>query len=128
MEYALSTSVNPSRSGSISPSSSTYDAGRQVTLISSPASGYRFDHWGGDASGTSTSMTLTMDWNRSVVAYFGSMIVITHPLPFLLSILHRHLDPSFKSLWLFCHSPSDRANELLHFLEHLLLGRTQARI
>ena len=71
--YTLSTSVSPSGSGSVSPSSGTYDEGTQVTLTASPASGYTFDHWGGDASGTSSSTTITMNSNKSVIAYFAGI-------------------------------------------------------
>jgi uncharacterized repeat protein (TIGR02543 family) len=70
-KYTLTTSVNPPGSGSVSPSSGTYSAGTSVTLIATPASGYVFNHWGGDASGTSTSITITMDSNKDVVAYFA---------------------------------------------------------
>ncbi len=35
-----------------------------------PATGYVFDYWSGDASGTSISTTLNMESSRSVTAYF----------------------------------------------------------
>lgn len=68
--YILTTSVSPSGAGSISPSGGEYESGVQVTLTASPARGYSFDHWSGSASGTSPTVTITMDSNRSVAANF----------------------------------------------------------
>ena len=68
--YTLTTSVDPTEGGSISPSSGTYDVGTSVILTAIPASGYRFDHWSGDASGNDTSVTITMNANKSVTAIF----------------------------------------------------------
>jgi WD40 repeat protein len=78
--YTLSTSVTPSGSGTVSPSSGSYTAGTQVTLTAYPASDYVFDYWSGDASGSNSSVTITMDSNKSVVAHFktaSSVIIIT---------------------------------------------------
>lgn len=66
----LSTSVSPSSSGSITPGSGSYKDGSTVTLTAQPASGYVFDHWAGDASGTSPTTTITMNSDKSVTAYF----------------------------------------------------------
>jgi len=68
--YTLTTSVSPAGSGSVSPSSGTYLSGTNVSLTATPASGWRFDHWGGNASGTSNPITITMNSNKSVTAYF----------------------------------------------------------
>lgn len=78
-QYTLSTSISPSGAGSISPSSGSYESGTQVTLYANAYSGYKFDHWGGDASGSSPTITITMDKNKSVVAYFTT--VETPPSP-----------------------------------------------
>jgi len=68
--YTLVTSVKPSGAGSVSPSGGQYEPGIQVTLTATPASGYVFDHWSGDASGTSLTTTVTMDSDKSVGAHF----------------------------------------------------------
>jgi hypothetical protein len=78
-QYTLSTSVSPSGAGSISPSSGSYESGTAVTLNAIANSGYKFDHWGGDASGSSPTITITMNKNKSVVAYFTE--VETPPEP-----------------------------------------------
>jgi uncharacterized repeat protein (TIGR02543 family) len=74
-QYALSTSVIPSGSGTIAPASDTFDAGTNVTLTASPASGYAFDYWSGDATGTSNSVTITIDSEKSVTAHFKAVFV-----------------------------------------------------
>jgi len=74
--YTLSVSVSPSGAGSVSPSSGEYEEGTQVTLTAVPASGYTVDHWGGDASGSSTTITITMDSDKSVIAHFKAVDVI----------------------------------------------------
>jgi hypothetical protein len=68
--YTLTTSVSPTGGGSVSPSRGTYDEGTDVVLTAIPASGYLFDHWSGDVSGNDTSVTITMNANKSVIATF----------------------------------------------------------
>ena len=67
--YTLTTSS--SGSGTVTPASGSYDDGARVTLIASPTSGWQFSHWGGDASGTSTSLTITMNSNKNITAHFS---------------------------------------------------------
>ena len=73
--YELTTNVEPSGSGSVGldPSVGTYDEGTDVTVTANPASGYEFDHWSGDATGTSATTTVTMDSDKSVTAHFTSI-------------------------------------------------------
>ncbi|MGB5924807.1 MAG: hypothetical protein WBH01_01755 [Dehalococcoidia bacterium] len=68
--YTLTTSVSPSGGGSVSPAGGTYAAGSQVTLTAMPASGYSFNNWGGDASGSQNPITIIMNSNKSITAYF----------------------------------------------------------
>ena len=49
--YTLSTLSSPIAGGSVSPSGGSYVDKTEVTLMAAPAAGYRFDHWGGNASG-----------------------------------------------------------------------------
>lgn len=70
IRYTLSTSVIPPESGSISPSSGTFDAGIQVTLTATPASGYQFASWSGDAAGIAPAVTITMNSDKKFVATF----------------------------------------------------------
>lgn len=75
--YTLSISVSPSGAGSVSPSSGQYEPGAQMTLTATPASGYTFDYWDGDASGSSAIITIIMDSNKSVIAHFKIVDIIS---------------------------------------------------
>ena len=68
--YTLITRVDPAGAGSISPSGGQYEPGMQVTLIATPASDYTFDYWEGSASGTSPTITIIVDSDKSVIAHF----------------------------------------------------------
>jgi len=68
--YTLSVSVNPPQAGSVSPAGGEYESGKQVTLTASPDSGYTFDYWYGAASGSSNTVTITMDSDKTITAYF----------------------------------------------------------
>jgi uncharacterized repeat protein (TIGR02543 family) len=73
-QYLLTTSVSPQDGGSIgtSPTSADgyYAAGASVQLTATASGGYIFSGWGGSATGTATSKTLTMSAPRSVSANF----------------------------------------------------------
>ncbi|NOZ60971.1 MAG: hypothetical protein GXO74_04765, partial [Calditrichaeota bacterium] len=73
--YSLNVSVDPSNGGSVSksPDKSSYSYGEQVTLTASPATGFSFDRWSGDASGTSRTVTITMNGNKNVTAQFAAV-------------------------------------------------------
>ena len=68
--YTLSVIANPLGAGWVSPSGGEYESGAQVTLIANPASGYAFDHWSGSASGTTSTITVTMDSDATLTAHF----------------------------------------------------------
>jgi hypothetical protein len=69
-QYTLSIAVSPDGGGTVSPAASVYDAGSVVTLTATPAEGYKFDHWEGDAAGTTATIVLNLASNRSVTAVF----------------------------------------------------------
>jgi len=68
--HDLTISVNGQ--GTTNPSAGTYeyDSGTEITITASPASGWKFDHWSGDASDTSPTIVITMDCDKDVTAYF----------------------------------------------------------
>jgi len=74
--FKLTTKTDPPEGGTINvqPSSDdlTYEAGATVTLFANPASGYVFDRWSGDVSGTSKTASVTMNSDKSVTAHFAS--------------------------------------------------------
>jgi len=67
-EWQLTTSIEGQ--GAISPSSGTYPDGEVITLTALPESGWDFDHWGVQASGSANPITVTMDADKTVSAYF----------------------------------------------------------
>ena len=73
--YTLSVSVDPVAGGSVSAvPGAPYYYGTVVTLTASANPGYSFDHWSGDASGTSPVTTVTMTADKSVVAHFSQNV------------------------------------------------------
>jgi hypothetical protein len=77
--YTLSISISPSDGGTISPAGGQYSSGTQITLTATPAAGYTFGQWGGSASGSSSTTTITMNSDKNVIANFIS--VTSPPLP-----------------------------------------------
>jgi trimeric autotransporter adhesin len=49
---------------------SGYAIGTEVRVTATPAKGYRFDHWGGDLSGSANPTTMVMDSPKDVTAIF----------------------------------------------------------
>jgi hypothetical protein len=73
-KYTLTTYVNPSGAGSVSPSSGSYDADAYADLTATAASGYTFSSWSGTAAGDTTSGNtahIYMNANRSITANFA---------------------------------------------------------
>ena len=56
-----------------SPDQASYQAGTVVLLTASPASGYQFTGWSGNASGTQNPLSVTMDGSKSITANFAAI-------------------------------------------------------
>jgi uncharacterized repeat protein (TIGR02543 family) len=67
-EYNLT--VNVVGQGSVQPNGGTFVEGTTVTLTATPASGWVFAGWSGDASGTSISASVLMNADKMVTATF----------------------------------------------------------
>jgi M6 family metalloprotease-like protein/uncharacterized repeat protein (TIGR02543 family) len=52
------------------PGTSQHDYGTQVQVTATADSGYQFSGWTGDASGTTSPITITMDSDKSITASF----------------------------------------------------------
>jgi uncharacterized repeat protein (TIGR02543 family) len=63
-------SVTPGTGGTVSTSGGNYDEGTSVTITATPNNGYAFTGWSGNATGTNTSLTVTINGNTSVTANF----------------------------------------------------------
>jgi hypothetical protein len=48
----------------------TYSREAEAVIIAEAEKGWVFDHWGGDASGTSPSMSVVMDRDKTIIAFF----------------------------------------------------------
>jgi len=77
VEYTLSVEANPPGGGKVSPSGGTYEEDKRVKLTATEASDYTFVRWGGDASGTSNPVTIVMDSDKSVTAYFQVLYTLS---------------------------------------------------
>ena len=55
------------------PTNGTYDNGTVVGLTATPAAGYQFDGWSGDATGTTNPLSITMDADKTVTAIFSQI-------------------------------------------------------
>ncbi|WP_081671058.1 DUF6055 domain-containing protein [Sporocytophaga myxococcoides] len=73
--YTLSVSVVGS--GTVTPTSGTYDEGTTVILSAKPASGYLFTGWSGNASGTTNPLSVIMDANKTITATFTAIPIQT---------------------------------------------------
>ena len=69
-EFILDVRVNPPNSGTVFPSEGTFKDGSTITLNAAPNVEYVFSNWSGDASGSNTSVNVTIDDNKNVVANF----------------------------------------------------------
>ncbi|MFA6506699.1 MAG: hypothetical protein WCT14_11395 [Treponemataceae bacterium] len=69
---ALTLAVSPVGSGTItpSPSGSSFTTGSTVTLTPTPATGYAFDYWTGDLTGSSNPGSVVMSAAKSITAVF----------------------------------------------------------
>lgn len=68
--------------GSVSknPDQPTYNNGSTVVLTATPAAGYIFSSWSGDASGSTNPLTVTMNSNKNITANFTAIPPNTYTL------------------------------------------------
>ena len=87
-QYQLTLSASPAEGGSLTAAPASpdgyYASGQVVPLTATPASGYYFAYFNGDASGNTSPVTVTMDAPRSVGAIFSCQYQFPHGMPSLL--------------------------------------------
>jgi hypothetical protein len=73
VNYTLTTNVVPAGAGSITlnPPGGSYPSGTIVQVTANAATGYHFDHWEGDLSGSTNPTTILMNGNKTVTAVFA---------------------------------------------------------
>ena len=79
--YTLNVTIQGSGSVSRSPDKMEYNHNENVTITAQPATGYTFDYWAGDLSGSTNPAVIVMNGNKSMSAYFvQTQETITKPL------------------------------------------------
>ncbi len=73
IQYILSVSTVGSGTVVKNPEQATYTYGQTVQLTAQPAANWTFDHWSGNATGTTNPVTITISGNASVTAHFSMM-------------------------------------------------------
>jgi hypothetical protein len=77
-QYQLTTSVNPSVGGSVTPNGTIWqDANSLVYLSALPNAGYAFTGWSGDLTGSENPAAVAMDAVKSIVANFTATCTLT---------------------------------------------------
>lgn len=71
--FTLAVSSAPLNGGTVNPPSRTYDEEQTVILVATPSKDYWFKGWGGDSSGSSDQLTVTMNSNKTIVASFAKI-------------------------------------------------------
>ena len=70
--YSMTASCDQTKGSiNVSPNQANYQTGSLVTVSTSALPGYLFTSWSGDIAGTTASVTVTMDSNKSITANFG---------------------------------------------------------
>ena len=70
--YTLTVSISPVGMGTVTkdPNMTAYPSGQVVQLTANPITGWQFDHWGGDLSGSTNPTSIMMNGNKTVTAQF----------------------------------------------------------
>jgi hypothetical protein len=71
-ETTYTLTVTVSGQGSVDPPTGEYDAGETLSLTPTPAAGWRFDHWEGDATGDDNPLSITLSEDMTITAVFVS--------------------------------------------------------
>src|SRR5438876_3912423 len=69
--YALDVATVGNGTVAKSPDQPSYDHGSTVQLTATPAAGFHFTGWSGDASGSDNPLSVTMDAAKSITATFA---------------------------------------------------------
>ena len=66
----LKATVTPAESGTVSPATGTFEEGESVTLTATPAENFEFANWNGDAAGSTSTISITIDTDKNITASF----------------------------------------------------------
>jgi len=76
-QYYLTTTVNNTYGGSISPESNWYDSGSVVSLLATASNNYTFTGWSGSLTGTANPVNITINGPAEVTANFSHFLPFT---------------------------------------------------
>ncbi|NIM17177.1 MAG: hypothetical protein GTO45_27675, partial [Candidatus Aminicenantes bacterium] len=71
--YTLTVNIVGQGSVALNPPGGTYPEGTEVCMTATPDSGWQFDNWSGDFSGTANPGCITMDSDKTVTANFSEV-------------------------------------------------------
>ena len=94
--YTLTVNTEGNGSVELSPVGGSYPSGTVVTLTANADSGWTFDGWSGDLSGSTNPETITMDDNKTVTATFNqdtyTQDVANQDIPVLGTVSNNYID------------------------------------
>jgi hypothetical protein len=73
-QFTLTINIEPDQNAgsvTINPDKEKYNLNEEVTITAVPESGYNFESWSGDYTGSDNPLTITMDSNKNLTANFG---------------------------------------------------------
>ncbi|MCV9386022.1 cellulase family glycosylhydrolase [Reichenbachiella ulvae] len=73
VQYTLTTGTSGNGSIAVNPAGSVFDEGSTISLTATADSGWQFDGWSGDISGSANPLSFTINANTSVVANFSEI-------------------------------------------------------
>ena len=68
--YTLTTSTNPADAGILNPNGGTVNSGDQISVTQTPNSEFIFQNWSGAASGSSNTVAVIMDKDKTLTANY----------------------------------------------------------
>lgn len=77
VQYNLNITTNGEGNVTSNPAGGVYDENEVVRLFAEAASGYRFNGWSGDLSGSQNPKSITMDTDKNVTASFIPVYTLT---------------------------------------------------
>ncbi|MBM4432470.1 MAG: hypothetical protein FJ025_00505 [Chloroflexi bacterium] len=69
--YTLTSIASPSYAGSVTPVEGSFESGKTVVVTAEPNTGYVFNRWGGDATGSANPINITMNADKNIIAHFN---------------------------------------------------------
>jgi len=78
-QYSLTVDTVPPNGGGVTknPNHDQYDSNAVVQVTATPNTGFRFDHWSGDLTGSTNPVNVTMNSAKTVTANFVAVVQIT---------------------------------------------------